>query len=73
MSRTPAAEEHAEGRGRHAGDVDRHLDRAIGFEHVERGVTFAGVGPQTSIEASREVLEQFADVVGQVRGFVRRE
>src|SRR5688500_16563982 len=67
------AEQDADGRRRDAADVDDHLNGLIGFEHVERRMALTGVGAVLVPQARRELIEQLADVLGELLRLARRE
>ena len=66
-------EEHAQRLGGNPGHVNNDRHGLVCFQHVERWVTFACGDAVPAMECLRQLLEQGADVVGQLGGLTRRD
>ena len=63
------AEEHAQGCDGDSGNIHHDLDRRIGFEDVERGMTFTCVRPLLGRKRGVEFFEDLADVTSEFADF----
>ena len=63
--------EHTNRLGRNATDVDDDFQGVTGFANIERWVALARICPLLVLEVGGQVVEQCADVLGQLAGFAR--
>ena len=57
---------------RDARDVDDNFNGFVGLEHVERGVTFPGIGALLLRKGRGQVLKQLPHIISELACFARR-